>query len=546
MQAIHEYHQSQIIGNDPNVGLAVSLFGKSAANIAVGLGRLAGDVAAGRWDEEIQDPAIGPSGRCLLLTFLGSRHTRLLSQYGQQAPDENVVAVARAMVDRGADPLAKDQDGLDSLDQAVAIGEHDLVREWARLVSQPQSLQDRRLGGGPQNQLQLPWLHQAARAANPSMLQALLDAGLDPNHVNEHEQTALFWASSPEVVALLVQAGCDPWHRDAMNQDAKLFWSSQRGLPQTSINPMAAELPRVSPDQVPRAQQVADFYRQAMTSGKGTLAPILAKLKLLPGELDSEGFGLIGNLGSRLLDAASSRSGTATNKTVHWAEHLLENQHVRAAASRKDWMRLWIGGCRFGLARAGMLGKFDDAPWRFDPDFYRTALEQSFSVPDSGLGSYRSSMLLEMSRDIRRAAQGATVSVAPHLAQLSAQCLVHAHASRNPHDASPFWREQEEFMKWMLEHPHLNVEQASVAWSVALCIDNAAQTQNSKLPRLHLPLVQHLVECRTPFPDHMSASLAQAMEALSGAELEALADVHAQLLASQTAPAIKSNHRPRL
>ena len=546
MHPIHEYHQSKFIGNDATFPAAVSLFGKSSANTAVGIGRLAKDVESGRWDTEINTPGIGPDGRSLLLTFLGSRWSRLVSEFGQQAPDENVAPLARAMVARGADPLEKDNEGRDCLDQAVAIGEDSLIVEWVSRMPNPADIMERQMGGGPQNQPKLPWLHQAARSGHAPMVQALLEAGFEANHVNEHGQTALFWAANPVIVSILLNAGCDPFHRDALNQDARLFWASHRRIPQASIAPMAAALPRPVAGKVSRSQLVADFYRQAFTSGKGALAPALAKIRIQPGECDSQGFGLLGNLGSRLLDASSSRSGNDVSKSVNWASHLVEDPAIRASATRSDWVRLWVGACRFGLSRLGLAEKIEGEQWRFDPDFYREALEHATLVAPNLQGLHARDMMLAMSRDLRRVAERSDKENAPLLAEISARCLLEAGLRQGKNNASPFAREQEDFMTWMVNNPRMGLEQTPTMWAVALCVDSSQQTLTSGIHRLHVPLVKLLADCRTPLPADIQSLLGEAMQALNGEDVGVLADVQAQLLADQTTPSSKTSSRHRL
>ena len=77
----------------------------------------------------------------------------------------------------------------------------------------------------------LPWLHAAARGWHDSMLEALLDYGLDPNARDTKGQTALFHARTPRAIKALLQAGADPTLVDKNKRSALQAWKQANDLP---------------------------------------------------------------------------------------------------------------------------------------------------------------------------------------------------------------------------------------------------------------------------------------------------------------------------
>ena len=99
----------------------------------------------------------------------------------------------------------------------------------AKLPSRPQASElDAELTPIPVlgERYRLPWLHAAARAWQDSLLEALLDYGLNPNQVDAKGQTALFHARTHRAVKALLAAGANPSVLDKDGRNAiQACWS---------------------------------------------------------------------------------------------------------------------------------------------------------------------------------------------------------------------------------------------------------------------------------------------------------------------------------
>ena len=114
------------------------------------------------------------------------------------------LAVLQALLDAGADPAARGEDGATPLHWAARDSRNPAVTQ-ALLAA----------GGGVDARADGDWtaLHWAVGNENPAVLQALLDAGADPAARGEDGATPLHWAAwneNPAVLQALLDAGADP------------------------------------------------------------------------------------------------------------------------------------------------------------------------------------------------------------------------------------------------------------------------------------------------------------------------------------------------
>ena len=70
----------------------------------------------------------------------------------------------------------------------------------------------------------LPWLHMAALAWQDTLLEALLDYGLDPNHLTQKGESPLFFARTERAVKALLAAGANPALTDKIGVNAAHHW----------------------------------------------------------------------------------------------------------------------------------------------------------------------------------------------------------------------------------------------------------------------------------------------------------------------------------
>lgn len=78
---------------------------------------------------------------------------------------------------------------------------------------------------------ELPWLHVAALGWQDTLLEAMIDYGLDPNQPNRQGQTPLFFARTERAVKSLVAAGANPLHQDKHGRTAIQHWEQVKDFP---------------------------------------------------------------------------------------------------------------------------------------------------------------------------------------------------------------------------------------------------------------------------------------------------------------------------
>lgn len=188
-----------------------------------------------------------------------------LRGFGSEHPDLGLVRVFEGMLSQGLDPYAKLKTlshlGGDGLSACIALNlpsAIDLLAEQERRPTVDQ-LNERR---APENvlgqRIALPWLHAAAAGWQDTLLDSLLDYGLDPNLADSKGQTPLFHARTERAVKALIKAGAKPLAKDEMGRTAAQVWALARqdSFPsEQKIEGMTAALGDLAP--TPEDQQAA-------------------------------------------------------------------------------------------------------------------------------------------------------------------------------------------------------------------------------------------------------------------------------------------------
>ena len=78
---------------------------------------------------------------------------------------------------------------------------------------------------------ELPWLHAAALAWQDTLLESLIDYGLDVNQTTRQGQTPLFFARTERAVRALIAAGANPLHQDKHGRTALQNWEQVKDFP---------------------------------------------------------------------------------------------------------------------------------------------------------------------------------------------------------------------------------------------------------------------------------------------------------------------------
>lgn len=145
-------------------------------------------------------------------------------------PDAGWAAVFQAFLAQGLDPfgplsglLAEQPDGLGA---AVAMNVPALVDLLAQQPQRPPAaaLDARRAPAVFGARQELPWLHASALGWQDSLLEALLDYGLNPNQTDRLGKTALFYARTERAVRALLARGADPQARDVRGRSVVQEW----------------------------------------------------------------------------------------------------------------------------------------------------------------------------------------------------------------------------------------------------------------------------------------------------------------------------------
>lgn len=240
----------------------------------------------------------GPEELPLLLGYLGTfpaheredvwTQERLTSELCERwdgvsegpRPWSTDVRLALALLDRGANPWAKDRYGRDALDQVNSLM---WTPVWERLMQRPDAptlteLAQRRQAlrvttkAGRQD-LTAPWLHAAAADDRLAWLDHLLQQGLDVNQRDDMGRTPLFYAASADTVRLLLDHDADPLVLDAQGAMANRVWGERvrntelLNAMNALVQPLLNERFQNDPDAL-RAQNRPALYHLATTSTK--------------------------------------------------------------------------------------------------------------------------------------------------------------------------------------------------------------------------------------------------------------------------------------
>ena len=150
--------------------------------------------------------------------------------------DAGLVAVFEGFLGRGVDAfgplLGQSHLGSDGVGAAVALNFPAVIDLLARQTHRPSPAElDARITPGPAmgERLALPWLHTAALGWQDTLLEALLDYGLNPNQTDAKGQTPFFHARTSRSVRALMDAGVDPLAQDKRGRTAFEHWEQMRG-----------------------------------------------------------------------------------------------------------------------------------------------------------------------------------------------------------------------------------------------------------------------------------------------------------------------------
>ena len=147
-------------------------------------------------------------------------------------PDQGLVSVFDGMLVRGHDPYGPLKTlkhlGGSGLAACVALNLPAAIDLLAQKGPRPdlghlnrQTAPDFTLG----ERVALPWLHLAALGWQDTLLEALLDYGLDPNQPDSKGQTPLFYARTQRSVEALVKAGANVAAKDKLGRTAPQAWA---------------------------------------------------------------------------------------------------------------------------------------------------------------------------------------------------------------------------------------------------------------------------------------------------------------------------------
>lgn len=122
------------------------------------------------------------------------------------------------MIGLGVSPWAKGLDDLNVLSRAIATDNPQMVRMLAAHPDFPAGIFDKILHANPGCVSKTPF---------PEMLQALFDAGLDPQTRLQNGNTLLHETSNPAVAQFLLDNGLDPASVNKSGQDVRKWWDSR-------------------------------------------------------------------------------------------------------------------------------------------------------------------------------------------------------------------------------------------------------------------------------------------------------------------------------
>ena len=129
--------------------------------------------------------------------------------------------VMKLLVNAGADPNTRDENGKTPLDWAAEMEHQEAVKLLVEMGADPNA----------RNEYGYTPLHWAARNGHQKAVKFLVDAGADPKAKDKNGQTSLHLAAKKghqEVVELLVNEGADPNTRDEDGW-TPLHWATANG-----------------------------------------------------------------------------------------------------------------------------------------------------------------------------------------------------------------------------------------------------------------------------------------------------------------------------
>jgi hypothetical protein len=300
------------------------LVGNNDALGATGVYAVSDAITSGRWQLDEEDR--GTEQGSALLALLSSQHSRLIdlgTHVSTYVPlptmDEGRQKLALALVAGGCDPLHAGVMGpADALDLAFASHAPELLDAWLGHVD----WQNRRIQG-------VPWLHMAARAGMIEALEVLERHGADVGQVDEHGNTALFYASDRDSVRWLVKRGADRSHLNASGGSVQSHWQGARDIRGARLNEMLSALGRSS-IKLDSAAAIGQFLEIAKKAPAGRLVKEARRLKI-KGDETVDGVGILASAAWRLApqcvraSMGGQEQNTAWewfNKVVRWPESM--------------------------------------------------------------------------------------------------------------------------------------------------------------------------------------------------------------------------------
>jgi len=161
---------------------------------------------------QLLSPALTACGKVDTEMRVGDNYSDRRSAQLAQAVLVGDVAEIEAQVSIGASPNAVDKHGFTMLDVALNHGQKGSFRKLLDLNANPNQV---KTSSGSTS------LHWAALNADPFWVQALIDAGANPNLENAIKETPIFEALSSKsttVLDVLIEAGANVNHQNTLGQ----------------------------------------------------------------------------------------------------------------------------------------------------------------------------------------------------------------------------------------------------------------------------------------------------------------------------------------
>ena len=108
------------------------------------------------------------------------------------------------LIHRGADPWAKDTEGLDALDLAIAAQSRSLADALLRHPCRP-DLDELRARTSQRSGREIPWLHTLAYFNGVDLFQDLVEMGWDPVQLDKNGWPPIAWVNNPQTLSALIE-----------------------------------------------------------------------------------------------------------------------------------------------------------------------------------------------------------------------------------------------------------------------------------------------------------------------------------------------------